>query len=119
MSIRRTAGGPTHRERPLARGMTPEPARPTVSLPTLLGIGSAFGVCVGIGGFLGVLGDHEWGTSPLLALLGLAVGILGGAAGAYQVIRPFTRTSPARTKAASTPTTQSARPDDEVRSDEQ
>jgi F0F1-type ATP synthase assembly protein I len=94
--------------------MTPEPAGPTVSITTLLGIGAAFGITVGIGVFLGVLGDHELGTSPLFALLGLAVGILGGAAGAYQVIRPFTQTS-----TTSSPTTQSARPDDEVRSDEQ
>jgi F0F1-type ATP synthase assembly protein I len=84
--------------------MTPAPPRSTVSLTTLLGIGAGFGASVGFGVFLGVYGDHELGTSPLLALLGLAVGILGGAAGAYQVIRPFT---------------QSARPDDEVRSDEQ
>ena len=85
-----------------------------MNLSTLLGVGAAFGVTVGIGVFLGVLGDHAWGTSPLLALLGLAVGIFVGAAGAYQVIRPFTRTNP-----ASTPTTPSARPDDDVRSDEQ
>jgi F0F1-type ATP synthase assembly protein I len=84
-----------------------------MNLSTLLGVGAAFGVTVGIGVFLGVLGDHEWGTSPLLALLGLALGILGGAAGAYQVIRPFTRSSTAPI------TTQSARPDNDVRSDEQ
>lgn len=80
----------------------------------LLGIGSAFGVSVGLGVFLGVLADHHWGTSPLLSLAGTAVGIVGGAAGAYQVIRPFIRTS-----STPTPTTESARPDDEVRSDEQ
>jgi F0F1-type ATP synthase assembly protein I len=78
-----------------------------MNLPTLLGVGAGFGVTVGIGVFLGVLADHAWGTSPLLALLGLALGILGGAAGAYQVIRPFTRTT-----SASTAKTQSARPDD-------
>jgi F0F1-type ATP synthase assembly protein I len=73
-----------------------------------------FGVMVGLGVFLGVLGDHEWGTSPLLSLTGTAIGIVCGAAGAYQVIRPFTRTS-----STSSATTESARPDDEVRSDEQ
>ncbi|HWC35045.1 MAG TPA: AtpZ/AtpI family protein [Mycobacteriales bacterium] len=83
-----------------------------MNIATLLGVGATFGICVGIGVFLGVLADRAWGTSPLLALLGLAVGILVGAAGAYQVIRPFTRTT-------SFPTTKSARPDDEVRSDEQ
>jgi F0F1-type ATP synthase assembly protein I len=68
-----------------------------------------FGLAVGIGVFAGVLADHAAGTSPLLALLGTAVGILGGAAGAYLVIRPYTRTSDARL----------ARPNDDVRSDEQ
>jgi F0F1-type ATP synthase assembly protein I len=87
---------------------------PTVDLTTLLGIGAMFGVSVGLGVFLGVLGDHEWGTSPLFALLGLAIGIFVGAAGAYQVIRPFTRTG-----TASIPTTENARPDNDVRSDEQ
>ena len=96
--------------------MTGRPDQPTIGISTLLGLGAAFGASVGIGVFAGVLGDHELGTSPLLALVGTAVGILGGAAGAYQVIRPFTRTTP-------TATTQSARPDDSakqarVRSDE-
>jgi F0F1-type ATP synthase assembly protein I len=81
---------------------------------TLLGIGSMFGVCVGLGVFAGVLGDQALGTSPLLALLGVLVGILGGAAGAYQVIRPYTRTSSAPADRADP-----ARPDNDVRSDEQ
>lgn len=77
-----------------------------------------FGFCVGLGAFLGILGDRAWGTSPLLALLGMAVGILGGAASAYQVIRPYTRSSPAQLNSASPATTQTARPDNDVRSDE-
>ena len=68
-----------------------------------------FGLCVGLGMFLGVLADRALGTSPLLALLGAGVGIFVGAAGAYQVIRPYTRTS-------SAPADQ-ARPDNDVRSD--
>jgi F0F1-type ATP synthase assembly protein I len=84
-----------------------KPAAPSVT--TLLGVGAMFGLAVGIGVFAGVLADHAAGTSPLLALLGTAVGILGGAAGAYLVIRPYTRTSDARL----------ARPNDDVRSDEQ
>jgi F0F1-type ATP synthase assembly protein I len=87
-----------------------EPAeRQTISPITLLGIGVMFGVCVGIGVFLGVLGDDAAGTSPLLALLGTLVGILGGAGGAFQVIRPYTQSSSSRPR--------SARPDDDVRSD--
>jgi F0F1-type ATP synthase assembly protein I len=69
-----------------------------------------FGLCVGVGGFLGVLADHELGTSPLLVLLGILIGILVGAAGAYQVIRPYTRPNERLA---------TARPDDDVRSDEQ
>jgi F0F1-type ATP synthase assembly protein I len=78
-----------------------------MSLPTLLGTGAMFGLCVGVAVLVGVLGDRHWGTAPLLALAGLAVGIFVGAAGAYQVIRPFTRSS-----TPSTTTTESARPDD-------
>jgi F0F1-type ATP synthase assembly protein I len=104
--------------------MTGRPDQPTIGISTLLGLGAAFGASVGIGVFAGVLGDHELGTSPLLALVGTAVGILGGAAGAYQVIRPFTRSSPVGNRTGPAPTTQSARPDhsakpdDSVRSDE-
>jgi F0F1-type ATP synthase assembly protein I len=79
------------------------------SVVTLLGVGSMFGVCIGLGAFLGVLADDALGTSPLLALLGVLVGIFVGAASAYQVIRPYTRTS-------SAPADQ-ARPDNDVRSD--
>jgi F0F1-type ATP synthase assembly protein I len=61
------------------------------NLGTLLGVGTSFGVCVGLGIFLGVLADRAAGTSPLLTLLGLVVGIFVGAASAYQVIRPYTR----------------------------
>jgi hypothetical protein len=81
----------------------------TVNLTTLLGVGTMFGFCVGLGGFLGVLADNALGTSPLLVLLGVLVGIFVGAASAYQVIRPYTRTS-------SAPADQ-ARPDNDVRSD--
>jgi F0F1-type ATP synthase assembly protein I len=70
------------------------------------------GLCIGLGVFLGVLADRALGTSPLITLLGLVVGIFVGAAGAYQVIRPYTRSN-------SAPRTNSdqARPDNDVRSD--
>ncbi|MBV9486719.1 MAG: AtpZ/AtpI family protein [Frankiaceae bacterium] len=81
----------------------------SMNLTTLLGVGAMFGICVGIGVFLGVLADNAAGTSPLLALLGTLVGILGGAGGAFQVIRPYTRSSTAAPRPAE--------PDDDVRSD--
>ncbi|HWB68297.1 MAG TPA: AtpZ/AtpI family protein [Mycobacteriales bacterium] len=71
----------------------PEPSRrpPAPNLITLLGIGAMLGICVAIGLFLGVLVDHFLGTSPLVTVIGLLVGIFGGLAGAYQVIRPYVR----------------------------
>jgi F0F1-type ATP synthase assembly protein I len=89
--------------------MSKVPDRSTPSGITLLGVGSMFGLCVGLGVFLGVLADRAWHTSPLLTLLGLVVGIFVGAAGAYQAIRPYTRTSSAPADPA--------RPDNDVRSD--
>jgi F0F1-type ATP synthase assembly protein I len=87
-----------------------EPGKPPqMNVVTLLGVGATFGLCVGLGVFLGVLADHAAGTSPLLALLGTLVGILAGAGGAFQVIRPYTRNS------RSSP--RPAEPDNDVRSD--
>jgi F0F1-type ATP synthase assembly protein I len=54
-------------------------------------MGAAMGACVGLGVFLGVLGDRVAGTSPLLAVVGLIIGIVVGAAGAYGVIRAYVR----------------------------
>lgn len=65
--------------------------RTTPGATALLGVGSAFGGSVAIGVFLGVLGDRAAGTSPLLAIVGLIIGIVIGAAGAYGVIRPYVR----------------------------
>ncbi|HTW21151.1 MAG TPA: AtpZ/AtpI family protein [Mycobacteriales bacterium] len=95
--------------------MAPPANRPTPNAGTLLGIGSMLGVCVGLGVFLGVLGDRAFGTSPLLALLGVLIGILVGAAGAYQVIRPYTRTSPVPSDPVQA---DRAEPDNDVRSDD-
>jgi F0F1-type ATP synthase assembly protein I len=70
--------------------------RTTPGAGALLGVGSAFGGCVALGVFLGVLGDHAAGTSPLLAIVGLIIGIVMGAAGAYGVIRPYVRSETQR-----------------------
>ena len=55
----------------------------------LLQIGAMCGFSIGIGAVVGLLLDRALGTSPLLVLLGIAVGILGAATGSYYVIRPF------------------------------
>lgn len=89
--------------------MTDQRGGQTPSAVTLLGVGATLGLCVGLGVFVGVLCDRALGTSPLITLLGLLVGIFVGAAGAYQVIRPYTRTSSAPADPA--------RPDDDVQSD--
>jgi F0F1-type ATP synthase assembly protein I len=76
--------------------MAPEGRRTTPGAGALLGVGSAFGGSVGVGVFAGVLGDRAAGTSPLLAILGLIIGIVVGAAGAYGVIRPYVRSDTQR-----------------------
>lgn len=93
---------------------------PAPNLTTLLGIGVMFGVCIGIGTFGGVLLDGALGTSPLLALLGVGVGIVVGAAGAYVAIKPYTQSrSPLDNTGAIDARLATAEPDDNVRSDEQ
>jgi F0F1-type ATP synthase assembly protein I len=90
--------------------VTPQPRDgQNVNIVTLLGVGATFGLSVGLGVFLGVIADSAAGTSPLLALLGTLVGILAGAGGAYQIIRPYTRNSSSRPR--------TAEPDNDVRSD--
>jgi F0F1-type ATP synthase assembly protein I len=74
-----------------------EPGRRTTpGAGALLGVGSAFGGCVGLGLVLGILGDDAAGTSPLLVIVGLIIGIVMGAAGAYGVIRPYVRSGSQR-----------------------
>ena len=63
--------------------------RTTPGAYELLQIGAMCGLSIGIGTLVGLLLDRALGTSPLLVLLGIAVGILGAATGSYYVIRPF------------------------------
>jgi F0F1-type ATP synthase assembly protein I len=66
------------------------PARsPAPGLIDLLQIGAVCGIAIGLGVFAGYLIDRGAGTPPLFTFLGLAVGIVGAAAGSYRVIRPF------------------------------
>jgi F0F1-type ATP synthase assembly protein I len=62
---------------------------PTAGPVELLQLGATAGVCIGLGVFLGYLLDRALGTSPLLTFVGLAIGILGAATGAYYLLRPF------------------------------
>ena len=63
--------------------------RTTPGAYELLQIGAMCGLSIGIGAVVGLLLDGALGTSPLLVLLGIAIGILGAATGSYYVIRPF------------------------------
>jgi F0F1-type ATP synthase assembly protein I len=63
--------------------------RTTPGAAELLQIGAMCGVCIGLGAVGGIFLDRVLGTSPLLVLLGIVIGILGAATGSYYVIRPF------------------------------
>ena len=67
-------------QRPQAQ--TPGPAQ-------LLQLGASTGVCIGLGVFLGYVVDRALGTSPLLTFVGMAIGILGAATGAFYLLRPY------------------------------
>lgn len=69
------------------------PDKRAPDLTTLLGIGSFLGICIGVGAFGGIFADKAAGTSPLLALLGVLLGIVVGALGAYQAIRPYVQST--------------------------
>ena len=74
--------------------MSGVPSRPPSAGPApgafqLLQIGAWCGISIGLGVTAGLFLDRALGTSPLLVLLGLVVGILGAAGGAYFVIRPY------------------------------
>jgi F0F1-type ATP synthase assembly protein I len=62
----------------------------------LLQIGAVCGVVIGLGVLIGYLLDQAAGTAPLLVFVGLAIGIVGAAAGSYQVIRPYLSDPPTR-----------------------
>ncbi|HEU5035054.1 MAG TPA: AtpZ/AtpI family protein [Mycobacteriales bacterium] len=66
----------------------PDPP-PAPGVGQLLQIGATCGVCIGLGVAVGYLLDRVLGTTPLLVLLGLAVGIVGAATGSYYLIRPY------------------------------
>lgn len=68
-----------------------EPAGPvqTAGPVQLLQLGVTCGVCIGLGIFVGYLLDRALGSAPLLTFVGMAIGILGAATGAFYLLRPY------------------------------
>ena len=60
-------------------------ARESPGWSTLLGIASAFAAIFAVGTVLGWWLDGMFGTSPILVLLGIALGLLGGVS--YTVVQ--------------------------------
>jgi F0F1-type ATP synthase assembly protein I len=52
-------------------------------------LGATAGVCIGLGVFLGYLLDRALGTAPLLTFVGMTIGILAAATGAFYLLRPY------------------------------
>ena len=61
--------------------------RPSFSLTTLAGLGLVNAVCVAMGLILGNYLDGRFGTTPVLVLTGLAIGLTIGAVGSFLEIR--------------------------------
>ena len=55
----------------------------------LLQLGATCGVCIGLGILVGYLLDQALGSAPLLTFVGMAIGILGAATGAFYLLRPY------------------------------
>ena len=67
-------------------------ARPPVETAgpvQLLQLGVTCGVCIGLGVFVGYLLDRALDSAPLLTFVGMAIGILGAATGAFYLLRPY------------------------------
>jgi len=67
-------------------------ARPPVQTAgpaQLLQLGVTCGLCIGLGIFLGYLLDRALGSAPLLTFVGMAIGILAAATGAFYLLRPY------------------------------
>lgn len=66
-----------------------EAARDSLGWSTLLGLGAATAVLVGAGIALGWWLDSVLGTSPILVVIGIALGLAGGFCYTVVQIRPF------------------------------
>ena len=65
------------------------PSAGTAGPAQLLQLGATCGFCIGLGVFVGYLLDRALGTAPLLTFVGMAIGILGAATGAFYLLRPY------------------------------
>ena len=70
------------------------PPTSTAGPAQLLQLGATCGVCIGLGVFVGYLLDRAAGTAPLLTFVGMAIGILGAATGAFYLLRPYVTGAP-------------------------
>jgi F0F1-type ATP synthase assembly protein I len=66
-----------------------QPSSATAGPAQLLQLGATCGFCIGLGVFVGYLLDRALGTAPLLTFVGMAIGILGAATGAFYLLRPY------------------------------
>lgn len=67
----------------------PVSGRPALSLSTLVGLGLANACSLAAGLLLGHYLDGQFGTAPLLVLLGIASGLVLGAVGSFLEIRRY------------------------------
>jgi len=62
---------------------------PSLSLPTLVGLGLANACCLAVGLVVGHLLDVRLGTAPVFILLGIGLGLGVGAVGSFLEIRRY------------------------------
>ncbi len=64
-------------------------AKPLPGAAAFLGLGLSAAVCVAIGVGLGIWADSAWHTSPILLLVGLALGVTAAVFFVVSQIREF------------------------------
>jgi F0F1-type ATP synthase assembly protein I len=67
----------------------PQPPKPLPNAAAFLGMGLAAAACVGIGVGLGAWGDATWHTSPVLLLVGMALGLIAAVWSVVMQIRQY------------------------------